>query len=55
MTFYERYEMLCSEHGMKPQTQEMLDIAGVKSPSVSGVEKRFSTQSRRSLPSGKIL
>lgn len=36
MTFYERYEMLCSEHGMKPQTQEMLDIAGVKSPSVSG-------------------
>lgn len=32
MTFYERYEMLCSEHGMKPQTQEMLDIAGVKSP-----------------------
>lgn len=36
MTFYERYELLCAEHGMKPQTQEMLDIAGVKSPSVSG-------------------
>lgn len=36
MTFYERYETLCAERGVKPQTQEMLDVAGVKSPSVSG-------------------
>ena len=54
MTFYERYEMLCSEHGMKPQTQEMLDIAGVN-PQCIRMEKWFSAQSRRSLPSGKIL
>lgn len=36
MTFYERYELLCGEHGMKPQTQEMQDITGVSSPSISG-------------------
>lgn len=36
MTFYERYELLCSEKGMKAQSQEMLDITGVKSPSISG-------------------
>lgn len=36
MTFYERYETLCTERGMKPQTPEMLAVAGVSSPSVSG-------------------
>lgn len=36
MTFYERYEALCAERGMKPQTPEMLAVAGVSSPSVSG-------------------
>lgn len=36
MTFFERYETLCTERGLKPQTQEILDVAGVKSPSVSG-------------------
>lgn len=39
MTFYERYEKLCSERGMKPQTQEMLDILGVTSPTISGWKK----------------
>lgn len=36
MTFFERYELLCGERGMKPQTQEMQDITGVSSPSISG-------------------
>lgn len=39
MTFYERYEELCSERGMKPQTQEMLDILGVTSPTITGWKK----------------
>ena len=39
MTFYERYETLCTERGMKPQTQEMLDILGVTSPTISGWKK----------------
>lgn len=39
MTFYERYEQLCSERGMKPQTQEILDILGVTSPTISGWKK----------------
>lgn len=36
MTFYERYELLCTERGMKPQTQEMQDITGVSSGSITG-------------------
>ncbi len=39
MTFYERYETLCSEHNIKPQTQEILDILGVTSPTVTGWKK----------------
>lgn len=39
MTFYERYEQLCSERGFKPQTREMLDILGITSPTVSGWKK----------------
>lgn len=39
MTFFDRYEMLCAEHEMKPQTQEMLDILGVTSPTISGWKK----------------
>ena len=39
MTFYDRYEQLCSERNMRPQTPEMLDIAGVTSGSVSGWKK----------------
>lgn len=39
MTFYDRYKLLCSEHGMRPQTPEMLEITGVTSGSVSGWSK----------------
>lgn len=36
MSFYERYENLCSERGMKPQNPEMQKICGVTSGSISG-------------------
>lgn len=39
MTFYDRYKQLCSEHGIKPQSQEILDILGVTSPTISGWKK----------------
>ena len=39
MTFYDRYEQLCTERNMRPQTPEMLEIAGVTSGSVSGWKK----------------
>ena len=39
MTFYDRYHDLCLEVGMKPQSKEMLEIAGVSSPSVTGWKK----------------
>lgn len=39
MSFYERYELLCSERGIKPQTQEILDLLGVTSPTITGWKK----------------
>lgn len=36
MSFYERYENLCAERGMKPQNPEMQRICGVTSGSISG-------------------
>lgn len=39
MTFYERYEKLCAERGIKPQTQEILDILKVTSPTITGWKK----------------
>ena len=36
MTFYDRYQDLCLEVGMKSRSKEMLEIAGVSSPSVNG-------------------
>lgn len=39
MTFYDRYKQLCYEHGIKPQSQEILDILGVTSPTISGWKK----------------
>ena len=39
MTFYERYEMLCAERKMKPQNQELQDVAGITSGSISGWKK----------------
>lgn len=37
--FYQRYEQLCSERGLKPQTQEILSVLGVTSPTISGWRK----------------
>ena len=42
MTFYDRFEMLCAERQMKPQTQEIQDIAGVSSPAISGWKNKGS-------------
>lgn len=49
MTFYDRFEMLCAERQMKPQTQEIQDIAGVSSPAISG------WKNKGSLPKGEVL
>ena len=49
MTFYDRFEMLCAERQMKPQTQEIQDIAGVSSPARSG------WKNQGSLPKGEVL
>lgn len=49
MTFYDRFEMLCFERKMKPQSQEMLEIAGVTSPAISG------WKNKGSLPKGEVL
>lgn len=39
MSFYERYEELCAERGMKPQNPEMQRVAGVSSGAISGWKK----------------
>jgi transcriptional regulator with XRE-family HTH domain len=39
MSFYERYEALCFECGMKPQAQEILTVLRVTSPTISGWKK----------------
>ncbi len=49
MTFYERFEALCAERKMKPQAQEIQDIAGVSSPAISG------WKNKGSLPKGEVL
>lgn len=49
MTFYERFELLCAERKMKPQTQEIQDITGVSSPAISG------WKNKGSLPKGEVL
>lgn len=48
MTFFERYEELCAEKGIKPQNAEMIKIAGVSSGAISGWKKG-------SLPKGDVL
>lgn len=48
MTFYEKYETLCAETQTKPQNQELLDILGVTSPTISGWKKG-------SLPKAEVL
>lgn len=39
MTFYEKYESLCAERGMKPQSLEMFEITGVSTGAISGWKK----------------
>lgn len=39
MNFYDRYEELCQEHGMKPQTPKMLEITEASSGTISGWKK----------------
>ena len=40
MAFYDRYVSLCKEIGKYPQSPEMLEAAGVKSPSVTNWKKK---------------
>lgn len=49
MTFYERYEQLCSEKGFRPQNPKMLTVSGVTSGAVSG------WKNNGSLPKGEVL
>lgn len=48
MTFFERYEQLCTEKGTTPQNAEMIKITGVSSGAISGWKKG-------SLPKGDVL
>ena len=36
MTFYDRYEALCAERGLNPQSREMFEVTGVTSGTISG-------------------
>ena len=47
--FYERFEALCEEAGIKPQNPKMLEIMGVTSPAVS------QWKNRDSIPKGDVL
>lgn len=48
MGFYERYEQLCAEKGLKPQNPEMFKVSKVTSGAVSGWKKG-------ALPKGDVL
>ena len=39
MSFYERFESLCKERGLRPQSNEIIEIAGVSSPAITGWKK----------------
>lgn len=39
MSFYERYEELCQEHGMKPQNPKMQEVVEASSGTISGWKK----------------
>ena len=36
MTFYERFEALCNVRGLRPQSDEIINVAGVSSPAITG-------------------
>lgn len=39
MTFYERFEALCNVRGLRPQSDEIINVAGVSSPAITGWKK----------------
>jgi transcriptional regulator with XRE-family HTH domain len=39
MSFYERFESLCKERGLRPQSDEIIEITGVSSPAITGWKK----------------
>lgn len=49
MSFYERFEELCNEVGIRPQSDEMQAITGVSSPAISGWKLK------NALPKGDVL
>ncbi len=48
MSFYERYQQLCEEKGLKPQNPEMFKVTQVTSGAISGWKKG-------ALPKGDVL
>lgn len=48
LTFYSRFYELCLEKGFRPQSEEIIDIAGVSSPAITGWK-------RGALPKAEIL
>ena len=49
MSFYERFELLCAERQVKPQSTEIQEIAGVSSPAISG------WKNKGAFPKGEVL
>ena len=39
MSFYERFEGLCKERGLRPQSDEIIEVTGVSSPAITGWKK----------------
>lgn len=39
MTFYDRFESLCQSRGLRPQSDEIIEMTGVSSPSITGWKK----------------
>lgn len=39
MTFYDRFEALCQSRGLRPQSDEIIEMTGVSSPSITGWKK----------------
>lgn len=54
MTFYERFEQLCRENGLKPQSREMQEIAGVSSPAISNWKQKHD-EGKDILPNAEVL
>lgn len=50
MGFWEKYEQLCTEHGLKPQSEEIMKACGVSSPAITawkkGSKPKFETMAR---------